>query len=427
MKNSHNTLGSQAPKVLLQLFCFERIPNTENNYVVSIRVSERQFSSVLVSISRQTLLQNMALSDLKNSSCPTSLLSHFYLPYIICCSTAGYGILVPTTQLGRILCVLYAFFGIPMNIVFLSYVGQFLTFLIDCLFSLVVCFIPCLGEERFTSERSESTNHNQPVENCNGSGSVAGRDPPTIHWVHPKVVPSNTNGVLSGTELVVVHHAYSLCMEVNARNAFDEGNDLGEDSGHSCGDHVSSHASASDRSAQLDAPSIKDQLESNCTDNEDTLKTSEKQEMNLNGHGCSQCTQEQQRVVQNLRFCEHRLKKSRQKAPLSFVMLCIIVSVSVSSALIHFFGKAHISFIDAVYMQFVTITTIGFGDMVPTPKNVPGNTNAVAWMLIDMINILFGLAALSTILSSLTQTDRVAKTRRWMCEKIHNFNECCTA
>ena len=371
-------------------------------------------------------------------------LLHFFLISscpIISCSTAGYGILVPTTQLGRLLCVPYALFGIPMNIIFLSYVGQLVTFLIDCIFSLVVCVIPCLGEERFTSEKSEPTNHNQPVENCNGSGSAAGGDPPTNRLVHPKVVPSNTNGVLSETELSVVRPS-SLCMEVESQNAYDGVSDLGEDSGHSCGDNVSSHASAelagvnlekrlspceSDRSAKLDAPSIKDQLKSNCTNNEDELKTFERQAISVNGHGCSQCTPEQLHVVQDLRFCEHRLKKSRQKAPLSFVILCIIVSISVSSTLIHFFGNEHLSFIDAVYMEFVTVSTIGFGDIVPTPKNVPGHARVVTWTVGDMIHILFGLAALSAIISSLTQTDRVAETKRWMCEKIHNFDKCCTA
>eukprot|EP00057_Strongylocentrotus_purpuratus_P012442 XP_011666916.1 PREDICTED: potassium channel subfamily K member 18-like [Strongylocentrotus purpuratus] len=85
---------------------------------------------------------------------------HFCLTVV---STIGYGLVVPRTQLGRAVCVIYAMIGIPINIIFMAGIGRVIARLIDrtycmCLRAFRNC--PCY--------KSQPKQDHQNKECCSG-------------------------------------------------------------------------------------------------------------------------------------------------------------------------------------------------------------------------------------------------------------------
>ena len=58
---------------------------------------------------------------------PRRIIKPFYLALF---SSTGYGILVPKTHLGRVLCIFYAIIGIPLNITLIGWVGRGIVYLL---------------------------------------------------------------------------------------------------------------------------------------------------------------------------------------------------------------------------------------------------------------------------------------------------------
>ncbi|XP_007473020.1 potassium channel subfamily K member 16-like isoform X4 [Monodelphis domestica] len=77
--------------------------------------------------------------------------SLFFVGSIV--STIGYGILCPKTTGGQLFCVIFAFFGIPLNIIFLQHVGKALSRLsaklVKCLNRQEMNEVDSLGENTF--------------------------------------------------------------------------------------------------------------------------------------------------------------------------------------------------------------------------------------------------------------------------------------
>ncbi|XP_033106252.1 two pore potassium channel protein sup-9-like [Anneissia japonica] len=78
---------------------------------------------------------------------------HYCLSVI---STIGYGHYVPTSQLGRGLTMVYALFGIPLNLIFLARIGAHLSRLIAFTYYQLSCFVD-RSRERQSGLTSEST------------------------------------------------------------------------------------------------------------------------------------------------------------------------------------------------------------------------------------------------------------------------------
>lgn len=84
-------------------------------------------------------------------------------------------------------------------------------------------------------------------------------------------------------------------------------------------------------------------------------------------------------------------RTAMRKQPLSFVTVCGVVAIAVSSIGVYLFerrGEGPIQTMeDAIWWSFVTISTVGYGDMYP--KSAGGRGIAVLLMLIGVT--LFGL------------------------------------
>uniref|UniRef100_A0A5F8GVH7 Potassium channel domain-containing protein n=1 Tax=Monodelphis domestica TaxID=13616 RepID=A0A5F8GVH7_MONDO len=71
--------------------------------------------------------------------------SLFFVGSIV--STIGYGILCPKTTGGQLFCVIFAFFGIPLNIIFLQHVGKALS-------RLSAKLVKCLNRQEMNEKKS---------------------------------------------------------------------------------------------------------------------------------------------------------------------------------------------------------------------------------------------------------------------------------
>ena len=115
---------------------------------------------------------------------------------------------------------------------------------------------------------------------------------------------------------------------------------------------------------------------------------------------------------------QNRQQETRKKAPLAFFALIFLTTIVFFSLLCCHFGPMELTFIDAFYMQFVTFSTIGFGDLVPVHKKFSDSVEKAIspfWSVYDMVYILFGMSAVSVVISCATQSDRIGRAMKWLC------------
>jgi len=86
------------------------------------------------------------------------------------------------------------------------------------------------------------------------------------------------------------------------------------------------------------------------------------------------------------------------KQRLYFVMGVIFLVIMAGSAGYYFlFGRAY-PFMDCVYMTIISLTTVGFGEVIPVTGNVPAEIFTMLLILFGMGVILYGISTVTAVL-----------------------------
>ena len=111
--------------------------------------------------------------------------------------------------------------------------------------------------------------------------------------------------------------------------------------------------------------------------------------------------------------------KPTRTAPVYFLICCVVVYINLASSVLFGCLPKHLSYIDLLYMQFITFSTIGFGDSfsMMAEFNSSINIKPGALLAISLVNILVGMAAISTVISYVTETSRVEDARKDLMDK----------
>ncbi|XP_071494826.1 potassium channel subfamily K member 18-like [Diadema antillarum] len=276
---------------------------------------------------------------------------HFCLTVL---STIGYGLIVPRTQKGRLACIVYASIGIPLNIVFLAGVGRVLAHLIDCSYRRWLLLFGCA---KACKESTMAMNH-RIKPNSDGKSKVVS------HW-NPisKRVSSEQNSEKTGTQ----------CNKLATPRAIFT---------VAYSDWSVPSTSRPEQTAEKAATMPDD-------DPRPVSKGNEAGEI--------------QRVEE---------LPDKPVAPLWYVSLFITTYMTAFILLLHFSDSANDdwSFIDLCYYEFITFSTIGFGDLYLKPPK--GHTRQLL-VFIDVVVVIIGMASLSAVVNIVASTERLDKAVTW--------------
>ncbi|XP_071502170.1 potassium channel subfamily K member 18-like [Diadema antillarum] len=277
---------------------------------------------------------------------------HFCLTVL---STIGYGLIVPRTQNGRLACIVYASFGIPLNIVFMGGVGRVLAHLIDCSYRRWLFLFGCA---KACKESAIAMNH-RIKPNSDGKSKVIS------HWNRiSKRVSSEQNPAQTGTQ----------CNKLATPRAIFT---------VAYSDWSVPSTSRPEKTAEKAATMPDD-------DPRPVSKGNEAGEIQ----------------------CEEELP-DKPVAPLWYVTLFITTYMTAFILLMYFSGCSPDgwSLVDLCYFEFVTFSTIGFGDLYLEPPK--GFSSRQLLVFIDVVVVIIGMVSLSAIVNIVASTERLDKAVTW--------------
>ncbi|XP_072177814.1 potassium channel subfamily K member 18-like [Diadema setosum] len=277
---------------------------------------------------------------------------HFCLTVL---STIGYGLIVPRTQQGRLACIVYASIGIPLNIVFLAGVGRVLAHLIDCSYRRWLLLFGCA---KVCKESTMAMNH-RIKPRTDGKSKVVS------HWNRiSKKVSSEQKHAQTETECNK--------MATLPRAIFTV----------AYSDWSVPSTSRPEQNAEKAAT-----MPDDCP--RPVSKGNEAGEIH----------------------CEEELP-DKPVAPLWYVSLFITTYMTAFILLLYFSDSANDdwTFIDLCYYEFVTFSTIGFGDLYLKP---PKGHSRRLLVFIDVVVVIIGMASLSAIVNIAASTERLDKAVTW--------------
>ncbi|KAM4851438.1 potassium channel subfamily K member 18 [Thomomys bottae] len=240
----------------------------------------------------------------------------FLSALFFCCtvvSTVGYGQMYPVTRLGRLLCILYALFGIPLMFLVLADIGDILATVLS---------------------RSYNRFRALPFLPWSSSSSSSG----CCSWLLCRKKPEAKPEDPAGPSILVIP---DIRVEAEALQSPKPGR---YPLAPSCNLELFERLVAGEQSDKLQAPLRTVERSSSCP------------ELMLGKLSCS--------IISNLDEVGRQVE--RLDIPLPVITLVVFAYIS-CAALIMPFWETEMGFEDAFYFCFVTLTTIGFGDIVVHP------------------------------------------------------------
>ncbi|KAM7330401.1 potassium channel subfamily K member 18 [Alexandromys fortis] len=228
----------------------------------------------------------------------------FLSALFFCCtvfSTVGYGDMYPITRLGKFLCMLYALFGIPLMFLVLTDIGDILATVLSRAYSRFQALL-CLPHA--------------PSQWCSSLFRRRQPDGKPAEETIPQIVVSAGKG------------------------EFLDPQPYGEPASPSCNVELFERLVVRDNQDKLQLPTQPVERSSSCP------------ELALGRLSCS--------ILSNLDEVGQQVE--RLDIPLPVIALVIFAYISCAAAILPFW-ETELGFEDAFYFCFVTLTTIGFGDI----------------------------------------------------------------
>ncbi|XP_057633501.1 potassium channel subfamily K member 18 [Chionomys nivalis] len=228
----------------------------------------------------------------------------FLSALFFCCtvfSTVGYGDMYPITRLGKFLCMLYALFGIPLMFLVLTDIGDILATVLSRAYSQFQALL-CLPHA--------------PSQWCSSLFCRRQQDDKPTEETIPQIVISTGAG------------------------EFLDPQPYGEPASPSCNVELFERLVVRDNQDKLQLPTQSVERSSSCP------------ELALGRLSCS--------ILSNLDEVGQQVE--RLDIPLPVIALVIFAYISCAAAILPFW-ETELGFEDAFYFCFVTLTTIGFGDI----------------------------------------------------------------
>nr|XP_054766224.1 potassium channel subfamily K member 18-like [Lytechinus pictus] len=306
---------------------------------------------------------------------------HFCLTVM---STIGYGLIVPRTQLGRAVCIIYAMMGIPINIIFMAGIGRVLARLIDrtyCLYLRAFRLCPC--------SKPKPKHERQKKENCAGktrqrrpsmrSNQVSGEGaalPDSGHAKHTQKCDMIQEAYDRVTRSSVFHVMYSDWSKKQPETSFT-GPSLPEV-------HVSGEIGLSGEAKS-------------CQDADKTSRSESVEDMDMDEE-----------------------KSGRPLAPVWFIILFVSVCATIFDIIIWNSDvlEDNWTLIDLMYFKFITYSTIGFGDLYINPPKKALHGLSVC---VDIVTIVLGMSFLSMVINIIASTDRLNQSLNFVTCLLHTM------
>ena len=293
---------------------------------------------------------------------------------IIVITTIGYGNLAPKTTVGRIVTMLYAIAGIPLLRLFLSEIGDFLADTFKFIY-WKVCYRLCIKEKH----RIRHQNRRQQTHRRYAGGPL----------VHSENVPIPMTPI---NQCSPVLSRSSSTASDQAKLPFSDYIDA------SRVPVISNKYALQSDSHEREISSVRDNFSRNfqCR-GRPALPPLDLTRAQSSRHFTISPQPPQLAVFQDsANYWESESESSDNEENVPIIMcMCLVLGYICGGAWLFRQWEVDWSFLDSAYFCFVTLTTIGFGDMVPKAVLVPDTNEGRTTLIVCALYLLFGMALLA--------------------------------
>lgn len=250
-------------------------------------------------------------------------------PALFSCIT-GYGRVYPVTYEGKVACILYAMVGIPLMLLVISDVGDILAVLLSKAYTcLSLFFSQCMAHRSWSLQRHEKSSPPQQVQGDDTDN--------TYTFNH-----------------VVVHETMNIQQVIRTQSSLKR-----------TSSQLRTNKETFDRIIAKESFRVKESM--------------------TKSFSCTDLDRMDSPINSSKLFTDIGEKMNRFNVPLLVILLVVFAYMVVCSQILRRW-ETQMNHFDAFYFTFITLTTIGFGDIVPEhPK----------YFMVTFLFIIMGMAIMS--------------------------------
>ncbi|XP_065353664.1 potassium channel subfamily K member 18-like [Cloeon dipterum] len=401
----------------------------EQNWTQLVHEQLRRFETNVVAAAK---LEGYDGKDLLDSERQWSF-SGALLYSVTVITTIGYGNLAPKTPAGKILTIIYAVFGVPLMLLCLSNLGHLLANTIQFAYSHVCCSLqrgrsasrrrrhtPCrhVGNAQCTAEEGVSPTAIVTIPPPEQFKKRPPPPPPRLTPLKPKLLAQDVRQLLvECAEYTAAQAAESAASHKMLHELRHTDHTALDD--EDCLDSASRYHSSLERNANTPTKQPLIQCSPPASVPSTTMSSLQQRqscsmELPAPGSACSSDNSSERRSSSS--SCEAESNNKRRRVPVTLVL--VILSGYICLGATVFAAWEDWSLLDGAYFCFITLSTIGFGDLVPGKsfQRAANPDGGQIQLVVCCAYLLVGLVLIATAFS-LVQEEVVlkcTKAARWI-------------